>query len=59
MSRPSKLPAWGGGSGARMAPEAAASKLRTVKDRCASSTGSFCSEQEYKAASSSAASEGW
>ena len=60
MSRPSKLPALGGGSGARMAPEAAASKLRTAKDRSTSSMGFRCgSEQGDRAASSSAATECW
>jgi hypothetical protein len=43
-----------------MAPEAAASKLRTVKDRSNSSVGFRCgSEQGDREASSSAVSEGW
>ena len=55
--KPSKLPAWGGGSGARMASQAAAAKMRTAKDakeRCRSASAA-----DYSEGAASSNNSGW
>ncbi|KAL4859522.1 hypothetical protein ACK3TF_000619 [Chlorella vulgaris] len=55
MAQPSRLPAWGGGTGARQASQAAASKLRTVRDvvqtRSSASSGGSLEDRRHTSAS--------